>query len=133
MLEVELFGYEAGAFTDAKRAKVGLFEAASGGTLFLDEIDALPVALQSKLLKVIEEKRLRRLGTVADQAVDVKLIAATAADVHARVATGQFRLDLYHRLAVVLLELPPSGHGVRTSCGWPANICSSMPRLTLCR
>jgi DNA-binding NtrC family response regulator len=107
MLEAELFGYEAGAFTDAKRAKAGLFEAASGGTLFLDEIDALPVLLQSKLLTVIEEKRLRRLGAVAGRAVDVKLIAATAADLRARVAAGQFRLDVYHRLAVVLLELPP--------------------------
>src|SRR5262245_57231637 len=107
MLEAELFGFEAGAFTDAKRAKAGLFEAASGGTLFLDEIDAVPLVLQSKLLKIIEEKHVRRLGTVADQAVDVKLITATSADLQARVADGRFRLDLYHRLAVVLLELPP--------------------------
>jgi two-component system, NtrC family, response regulator AtoC len=133
MLEAELFGYEAGAFTDARRAKAGLFEAASGGTLFLDEIDALPVVLQSKLLKIIEEKRLRRLGAVADQAIDVKLIAATSADLNARVAAGQFRLDLYHRLAVVLLALPPSGRVVRTSGGWPANFCSSMPRAIACR
>jgi DNA-binding NtrC family response regulator/predicted ATPase/class 3 adenylate cyclase len=107
MLEAELFGFEAGAFTDAKRAKAGLFEAASGGTLFLDEIDAVPLVLQSKLLKILEEKRLRRLGAITDRAVDVKLIAATAADLPARVAEGRFRLDLYHRLAVVLLELPP--------------------------
>jgi DNA-binding NtrC family response regulator/predicted ATPase len=107
MLEAELFGFEAGAFTDAKRAKAGLFEAASGGALFLDEIDAVPMVLQSKLLKILEEKRLRRLGAVADHAVDVKLIAATSADLNARVADGRFRLDLYHRLAVVVLELPP--------------------------
>ncbi len=107
MLEAELFGFEAGAFTDAKRAKAGLFEAASGGTLVLDEIDALPVVLQSKLLKIIEEKRLRRLGALVDNAVDVKLIAATSADLNTRVADGRFRLDLYHRLAVVLLEFPP--------------------------
>jgi class 3 adenylate cyclase len=107
MLEAELFGFEAGAFTDAKRAKAGLFEAASAGTLFLDEIDAFPMVLQGKLLKIIEEKRLRRLGAVADYAVDVKLIAATLADLNARVADGRFCLDLYHRLAVMLLEFPP--------------------------
>jgi len=107
MLEAELFGFEAGAFTDAKRAKPGLFEAAAGGTLFLDEIDALPVLLQSKLLKAIEEKQIRRLGAVRERPVDVKIIAATAADLHARTADGRFRLDLYHRLAVLLVELPP--------------------------
>src|SRR5262245_43985227 len=106
MLEAEFFGFEAGAFTDAKSAKAGLFEAASGGTLFLDEIDAVPLVVQSKLLKILEEKRVRRLGAVADRAVDVKLIAATSADLQVRVAEGRFRLDLYHRLAVVLLELP---------------------------
>jgi DNA-binding NtrC family response regulator len=107
MLEAELFGFEAGAFTDAKRAKPGLFEAAARGTLFLDEIDALPVLLQSKLLKAIEEKRIRRLGAVRERPVDVKIIAATAADLQARTADGRFRLDLYHRLAVLLLALPP--------------------------
>jgi two-component system, NtrC family, response regulator AtoC len=107
MLEAELFGFEAGAFTDAKRAKAGLFEAAGGGTLFLAEVDAIPLVVQSKLLKILEEKRVRRLGAVADRAVDVKLVAATSADLPARVAEGRFRLDLYHRLAVVLLELPP--------------------------
>ena len=107
MLEAELFGFEAGAFTDAKRTKAGLFEAASGGALFLDEVDAVSLVVQSKLLKILEEKHVRRLGAVADRAVDVKLIAATSADLPARVAEGRFRLDLYHRLAVVLLELPP--------------------------
>jgi len=107
MLEAELFGFEAGAFTDARRSKPGLFEAASGGTLFLDEIDALSIALQSKLLKAIEEKSIRRLGAVDARQVDVKLIAATQADLRARVAAGTFRPDLYHRLAVVLLEVPP--------------------------
>ena len=107
LLEAELFGFEAGAFTDAKRAKPGLIEAASGGTLFLDEIDALPLPLQSKFLKVVEEKRLRRLGAVADHAVDVKLIAATQMGLSGRVAEGRFRSDLYHRLAVVILELVP--------------------------
>ena len=77
LLEAELFGFEAGTFTDAKRAKPGLLEAASGGTLFLDEIEALPLALQSKFLKAIEEKWVRRLGAVRGQGVDVKIIAAT--------------------------------------------------------
>jgi two-component system, NtrC family, response regulator AtoC len=107
LLEAELFGYEAGAFTDARRAKAGLFEAASEGTLFLDEIDALPPPLQGKLLTAIEDKRVRRLGAVVAQAVDVKLIAATQAELSGRVAAGQFRADLFHRLAVIVLALPP--------------------------
>ena len=107
LLEAELFGFEAGAFTDAKRPKPGLFEVADGGTLFLDEIDTLPLSLQSKLLNAIEAKRIRRLGAVAEHPVDVKLITATHADLGRDVAAGHFRADLYHRLAVVLLELPP--------------------------
>jgi transposase-like protein len=107
MLEAELFGFEAGAFTDARRPKPGLFEAASGGTLFLDEIDALSIPLQSKLLKAIEEKSIRRLGAVDARHVDVKLIAATQTDLRVRVSAGTFRPDLYHRLAVVLLDVPP--------------------------
>ena len=107
LLEAELFGFEAGAFTDAKRAKPGLFEAASGGTLFLDEIEALPPALQSKLLTAIEAKRIRRLGAVAERPVDAKLIAATQIDLRASVSARRFRADLYHRLAVVVLTLPP--------------------------
>ena len=107
MLEAELFGFEAGTFTDAKHAKPGLFEAASGGTLFLDEIDALPLVLQGKLLTAIESKRVRRLGAVVERPVDVKLIAATNAILPEAMATGRFRADLYHRLAVVVLILPP--------------------------
>jgi DNA-binding NtrC family response regulator/tetratricopeptide (TPR) repeat protein len=107
LLEAELYGFTAGAFTDAKRAKPGLFEAASGGTLFLDEIDALPLVLQGKVLTVIEEKRVRRLGAVTERPVDVKLIAATQAELSVRVAEERFRGDLYQRLAVVLLDIPP--------------------------
>jgi DNA-binding NtrC family response regulator/predicted ATPase len=107
LLEAELFGFEAGTFTDAKRAKPGLLEAASGGTLFLDEIEALPLALQSKFLKAIEEKWVRRLGAVRGQSVDVKIIAATTADLGGYAAQGRFRPDLYHRLAVVIVTLPP--------------------------
>jgi DNA-binding NtrC family response regulator/tetratricopeptide (TPR) repeat protein len=107
MLEAELFGYEPGAFTDAKRAKPGLFEAAAGGSLFLDEVDSLSLGLQSKLLTAIEDKRVRRLGAVTDQAVDVKLVAATQHDLAQLAAAGRFRPDLFHRLAVVVLVLPP--------------------------
>jgi transcriptional regulator with PAS, ATPase and Fis domain len=107
LLEAELFGFEAGAFSEARRAKPGLFEAASGGSLLLDEIDALPGLLQGKLLTVLEAKRVRRLGAVAAHAVDVKLMAAAQMALSAHVAAGRFRADLYHRLAVVVLELPP--------------------------
>jgi DNA-binding NtrC family response regulator len=107
MLEAELFGFDPGAFTDTKRAKPGLFEAASGGTLFLDEIDALPLVLQGKLITALEAKRVRRLGAVTERGVDVKLIAATNAVLPEVVAAGRFRADLYHRLAVVVLGLPP--------------------------
>jgi transcriptional regulator with PAS, ATPase and Fis domain len=107
LLEVELFGFEAGTFTDAKRAKPGLVESTAHGTLFLDEIDALPGLLQAKLLSVIEEKRVRRLGAVQSRQLDVKFIAATPTDLSVGVAEGRFRPDLYHRLAVVLLEIPP--------------------------
>src|SRR5262249_25533525 len=107
MLEAELFGFESGAFTDAKRAKAGLFESAAGGSLFLDEIDSLPLVLQGKLLKAIEEKSIRRLGAVTPHKVDVKLIAASQRQLRDLVAAGSFRTDLYHRLAVVVLEVPP--------------------------
>jgi DNA-binding NtrC family response regulator len=107
MLEAELFGFEPGAFTDAKRAKPGLFEAASGGTLFLDEIDALPLVLQGKLLTAIEARQVRRLGAIQTHAVDVKLIAATNAALPACITAGRFRADLYHRLAVIVVSLPP--------------------------
>jgi two-component system, NtrC family, response regulator AtoC len=107
LLEAELFGFEAGAFTDAKRAKPGLWEVASGGTLVLDEVAELPLPLQSKLLKVIEDKRVRRLGAVRERAVDVKLTAATQAELGPLVQAGRFRADLYHRLSVVLLRMPP--------------------------
>jgi two-component system, NtrC family, response regulator AtoC len=107
LLEAELFGFEAGAFTDAKHTKPGLFEAASGGTLFLDEIAALPLPLQGKCLTAIEAKRVRRVGAVVEHSTDVKLIAATQVELSGQVQAGRFRADLYHRLAVVVLELPP--------------------------
>ena len=106
LLEAELFGYEAGAFTDAKVAKPGLLEAANGGTLFLDEIGDLSLNLQGKVLRVLEEKRVRRLGSVRDQAIDLRIVAATHVDMLAAVEQKRFRQDLYYRLNVLPIELP---------------------------
>jgi two-component system, NtrC family, response regulator AtoC len=107
LLEAELFGYERGAFTDARQAKPGLFQTAHGGTILLDEIGLLPVALQGKLLGVLEDRAVRRLGSTRAEPVDVALIAATGVDLKRAVSDGDFRADLYHRLAVISLELPP--------------------------
>ena len=107
LLESELFGHEAGAFTDARAAKAGLFEAANGGTLFLDEIGHLPLALQAKLLRVLETRTVRRLGGARTIAFDVRIVAATHVDLAAAVRSGTFREDLWYRLNVVQVELPP--------------------------
>ena len=107
LIEAELFGFERGAFTDARQAKPGLFQAANGGAIFLDEVGLLPLSLQSKLLKVIEERSVRRLGSTRSEPLDLSVIAATSEDLPAAVKSGRFRPDLYHRLAVLTLELPP--------------------------
>jgi DNA-binding NtrC family response regulator/tetratricopeptide (TPR) repeat protein len=107
LLEAELFGYERGAFTDARQSKPGLFQTAHGGTLFLDEIGLLPAALQGKLLTVLEDRAVRRLGSTRAEALDVALVAATSVDLKRAIGEGRFREDLYHRLAVISLELPP--------------------------
>jgi two-component system, NtrC family, response regulator AtoC len=106
LLEAELFGYEKGAFTDAKAAKVGLFEAADGGTLFLDEIGTMDLALQAKLLKAIEERSVRRLGSVRSRRFDVMLIAATNLPLDRAIRERTFREDLYYRLNVLNIHLP---------------------------
>ena len=107
LLESELFGHVRGAFTDARQNKTGLFQAADKGTLFLDEIGEMPVALQAKLLTVIESKRVRPLGATTETAVDVRIIAATNADLQAEIDGGRFRRDLYYRLSAIVLHLPP--------------------------
>src|SRR5712691_5261798 len=107
LLEAELFGFERGAFTDARRAKPGLFQAAHRGTIFLDEVGLLPESLQAKLLKVLEEQAVRRLGATTAEPVDTWIISATNADLPAAVQQRTFREDLYHRLAVLTLRLPP--------------------------
>jgi two-component system, NtrC family, response regulator AtoC len=107
LIEAELFGYERGAFTDAKAAKRGLFEVATGGTIFLDEVGELDLEVQGKLLRAIEEKKIRRVGGVADCRIEVRVIAATNRDLDRLAAEGRFRLDLLYRLKVLTLTLPP--------------------------
>ena len=107
LLEAELFGYERGAFTDARERKIGLVEAADGGTLFLDEIGEMDMALQSKLLKLLEDRSLRRLGSVHDRKVNVRILGATNRDLEKMIAEGGFRSDLYYRLRVIQVALPP--------------------------
>jgi transcriptional regulator with PAS, ATPase and Fis domain len=107
MLESELFGYEAGAFTGADKRKHGLMEVADGGILFLDEISSMPIDMQAKLLRAIEEHSFRRVGGTTELKVDVQVIAASNRDLPAMVIENNFRNDLYYRLKVVDLHLPP--------------------------
>jgi len=107
LMEAELFGHEKGAFTDAKQLKKGLFETADGGTLFLDEIGELSPLLQAKLLRVLEDQVIRRVGGVRDMQVDVRVIAASNRDLEKAVREGHFRQDLYYRLAVIAIFIPP--------------------------
>jgi two-component system response regulator AtoC len=107
LLEAELFGYEKGAYTDARAAKPGLFESADGGTLFLDEIGHMETALQVKLLKAIEEKSVRRVGGLRPKTFNARIVAATNRDLDAAIADGTFRPDLYYRIKALTLDLPP--------------------------
>lgn len=107
LVESELFGYERGAFTGAVNAKVGKWEAAHGGTIFLDEIGNLPLIMQSKLLRVLQERKFTRLGSVEERLMDVRLIAATNVDLSEAIEAGTFREDLTHRLSGVTIPLPP--------------------------
>lgn len=107
LLESELFGHERGAFTDAHERKFGLFETADGGTLLLDEIGDMDITLQARVLKVIEEKTVRRVGSTRDQRVNVRILAATHRSLETLVRDGKFRSDLYFRLRIIQFEVPP--------------------------
>jgi two-component system C4-dicarboxylate transport response regulator DctD len=107
MIESELFGHEAGAFTGARERRIGKIEHASGGTLFLDEIESMPLAAQVRLLRALQERRIERLGSNREIAVDIRIVAATKADLAALAKAGGFREDLVYRLNVVTLRLPP--------------------------
>ncbi|MEM6454830.1 MAG: sigma-54 dependent transcriptional regulator, partial [Acidobacteriota bacterium] len=107
LIESEFFGVEKGAYTGADRARPGSFELADGGTLFLDEIGELPLAMQPKLLRALQEGRVQRVGGAKEIAVDVRIIAATNRDLAAEVRAGRFREDLFYRLDVVPLQMPP--------------------------
>jgi two-component system response regulator PilR (NtrC family) len=106
LFESELFGYEKGAFTGAVTARAGYFEQANGGTLFLDEIGELPLSMQVKLLRVLQEKKVRKVGATAEEPIDVRIVSATHQDLSALVETGRFRQDLYYRLNVIDLVMP---------------------------
>ncbi len=107
LLEAEFFGYRKGAFTGASEDREGFFQAAQGGTLFLDEIGDLPLAMQSKLLRALQERSVRPVGAVAEMPVNVRLLSATHKDLAAEVAAGRFRQDLYYRLNVIQIRVPP--------------------------
>src|SRR4029078_35071 len=107
LVELDLFGYERGAFTDAKARKEGLLEQAEGGTIFLDEIGELELSLQAKLLRVLEEGAFRRVGGLRDIPLDVRVIAASNRDLKTESESGRFRLDLYYRLSIIQIDIPP--------------------------
>ena len=107
LMESELFGHERGAFTGADARRMGLVEFADGGTLFLDEVGELPLPLQAKLLRVLQERRVRRVGARQENPVDVRVVAATSRPIEQMMAQGSFRRDLYYRIAVVRIDLPP--------------------------
>jgi len=106
LMESEFFGYKKGAFTGAEKDRDGFFQAAHGGTLFLDEVADLPLAMQVKLLRVIQEKKVRKVGATAEEAIDVRIISATHNDLAERVKQGKFRQDLYYRLNVIPIQMP---------------------------
>ncbi len=139
LLEAELFGHTKGAFTGAQQARVGRFEAAQRGSIFLDEIGEMPLDLQAKLLRVLQEREIQRLGSSETVAIDVRIIAATNADLLSKVEDGRFRQDLYFRLNVVPIHLPPlrerSGDLARLAHHFVTKICTfeRLPLKTISR
>ena len=128
LIESELFGHERGAFTGATRRKIGLFEYAKGGTVFLDEIGDMPLTLQSKLLRVLQEREILRIGgTTFVQVDDVRVIAATNMNLEAAVKAGAFREDLFYRLAVFPVVFRPCGNGGKTFPCWSTIFSRSTP------
>ena len=107
MLESELFGYEAGAFTDARRRKIGLLEYANGGTMLLDEIGDMNIQLQAKFLRMLEDGYIRGLGGIDNIPIDVRFVFSTNKDLNKMVADGSFREDLFYRISVVPIHIPP--------------------------
>jgi transcriptional regulator with GAF, ATPase, and Fis domain len=107
LIESELFGFEKGAFTDASESKAGQFELANGGTLFLDEIGEMPYGVQAKLLRALQEKEIRRLGSSKSIKIDIRVISATNANLADKIKNGAFREDLYYRLNTIPLNIPP--------------------------
>ena len=107
LIESELFGFEKGAFTDASEAKAGQFELANGGTLFLDEIGEMPYGVQAKLLRALQEKEIRRLGSSKSIKIDIRVVSATNANLLQKIKDGEFREDLYYRLNTIPLSIPP--------------------------
>ncbi|WP_418641149.1 sigma-54-dependent transcriptional regulator [Sulfurimonas sp. ST-27] len=107
LIESELFGFEKGAFTDATEAKAGQFELANGGTLFLDEIGEMPYGVQAKLLRALQEKEVRRLGSAKAIKIDIRVVSATNANLNEKIKKGEFREDLYYRLNTIPLHIPP--------------------------
>jgi len=107
LIESELFGFEKGAFTDAHEAKAGQFELANGGTLFLDEIGEMPYSVQAKLLRALQEKEVRRLGSSKATKIDIRVVSATNANLDTKIKEGEFREDLYYRLNTIPLNIPP--------------------------
>jgi len=107
LIESELFGFEKGAFTDAQEAKAGQFELANGGTLFLDEIGEMPYGVQAKLLRALQEKEVRRLGSAKSIKIDIRVVSATNANLTDKIKDGEFREDLYYRLNTIPLSIPP--------------------------
>lgn len=107
LIESELFGFEKGAFTDAQEAKAGQFELANGGTLFLDEIGEMPYNVQAKLLRALQEKEVRRLGSSKNIKIDIRIVSATNANLYEKIKKGEFREDLYYRLNTIPLQIPP--------------------------